>query len=688
MYIRVSNPKFLELGDSGRPAAGYLVYTLVAGTVDTLVATYSDKDLTSLNTNPIVLDANGEADIFTDTAIKLVYTSPTGDLSSPIWTEDYVGEMQANYAVGEATPVTLNNNYVVDTVPAVLSLSNNFMLTMTPDVDNTDTIASNVFTGTGPNDLTAEGPYVGASPAVFTFQIDGTGSGLDVNTSLLLRGDGAGAVFVDSSVSGYAVTAVGDVTQSATYSKFGGKSIYFDGTGDYLTVVDSDDWYFDGDFTVDFWIRFSSIDTGAHNYPFFTQSVGGGYPLQGLILFGGALTWMSYVNAGTPRLNYWVPWTPVINTWYHIAIVRNGNVWNTYINGIAGAKTLAAGAYANAMQNIAAVLEVGGGTIYGDALHGYMDEFRVSKGLARWTSDFAVPDSVDTFKWKKDGGAWTTAVPITGESQVIYEGLEISFSTLIGHVFDDVWAVTTNSPATVNLDSLGSLLVYKNKGGTVTPIDGDDMQAGYPSQLIINQSLNGWMLINPATPVYGPDTIQALRYRKNLVGDYTISLTDQGKELSCNGTLTVSLLSPPEFVNRFIYIVNAGSESVTVDAGAGYVIQSCGDTVGSRYLSLGPYFTGVQLQSNGVDWHIITSVNRTGGSFTCANAAETTVLCPSVTGTSLIFLMPTNAAAGLLQGAASCLYVLSIIAGTSFTVKTANAGAAGGTETFNYFLLH
>lgn len=180
MYIRVSNPKFLELGDSGRPAAGYKVYTLVAGTVDTLLTTYSNRTLTTANTNPIVLDALGECDIFTSGAVKLVYTSPTGSLSSPIWTEDYVAEQQGTVAdKGDGVYVS-NNAYTLDIVPAYTSIPDGFSLVMVPDTTCLGTLVipvgatvPTVFTGTGINDGTFSGRYIGATAgAIFAATID------------------------------------------------------------------------------------------------------------------------------------------------------------------------------------------------------------------------------------------------------------------------------------------------------------------------------------------------------------------------------------------------------------------------------------------------------------------------------------------------------------------------------------
>ena len=88
-------------------------------------------------------------------------------------------------------------------------------------------------------------------------------SGWDNYTKLLLHFDGTdgSTTFVDSSPSGKTVTAVGNAQIDTAQYKFGGASGLFDGNGDYLSVPDSDDWYFGtGDFTIDAWARFANAN--------------------------------------------------------------------------------------------------------------------------------------------------------------------------------------------------------------------------------------------------------------------------------------------------------------------------------------------------------------------------------------------------------------------------------------------
>lgn len=77
---------------------------------------------------------------------------------------------------------------------------------------------------------------------------------------------------------------------------------------------------------------------------------------------------------------------------------------------------------------------------------------------------------------------------------------------------------------------------------------------------------------------------------------------------------------------------------------------------------------------------------RTIGTFTLAAAATTTVAQPAILGNSYVQFGPTNAAAAALMAGAKSLYWSQAdnIAGASFKVKTADASAAAGTETFWY----
>lgn len=74
------------------------------------------------------------------------------------------------------------------------------------------------------------------------------------------------------------------------------------------------------------------------------------------------------------------------------------------------------------------------------------------------------------------------------------------------------------------------------------------------------------------------------------------------------------------------------------------------------------------------------------GTFTMAAAASKSVTDTHAKSTSMIMVMPTNAAAGTLMGSAKSLYITKAVG--SFTVTTASGAAAAGTETFDYIIVN
>ena len=86
--------------NNGEPAAGHQIFVYAAGTT-TKIDTWSDEAQTTLNTNPIILDASGRARIFleaeTSVSYKFVFALPTDTdpPTSPIWTIDAVRSLGA-----------------------------------------------------------------------------------------------------------------------------------------------------------------------------------------------------------------------------------------------------------------------------------------------------------------------------------------------------------------------------------------------------------------------------------------------------------------------------------------------------------------------------------------------------------------------------------------------------------------
>lgn len=79
---------------------------------------------------------------------------------------------------------------------------------------------------------------------------------------------------------------------------------------------------------------------------------------------------------------------------------------------------------------------------------------------------------------------------------------------------------------------------------------------------------------------------------------------------------------------------------------------------------------------------------RINGSFTMTATATLAVAEPRVQANSIVFLQPTNAAAGTMQGGSKNLYPSLISAGVGFTVATADGTDGSATATFSYFVVN
>jgi len=84
--------------------------------------------------------------------------------------------------------------------------------------------------------------------------------------------------------------------------------------------------------------------------------------------------------------------TSVTDTnWHHYAAVRNGNTVTIYLDGTSDATFDATGITFN---NASTVFSIGrAGVFAGQYANGWIDEFRFSKGIARWTANFTPPTS-------------------------------------------------------------------------------------------------------------------------------------------------------------------------------------------------------------------------------------------------------------------------------------------------------
>lgn len=220
--------------------------------------------------------------------------------------------------------------------------------------------------------------------------------GLDIgdpfysSTSLLVNADTT--TLADQSPVVKTITKVGNAGVSFLNSKAGLGSIYFDGTGDYLTIPDSS--AFDlgtGDFTLECWYYPLSVSGAAGFRGLISQrtnaNVDHAFSLfvnQNNAGFGFAFT----LDGSTNNEQYFGS-ALTVNTWYHVAVSRvEANLYFA-VNGAVTAATGSASAVFNSSQPV----QIGRlGTYTGGDLHGYLDSVRVTKGVARYTAAFTPPN--------------------------------------------------------------------------------------------------------------------------------------------------------------------------------------------------------------------------------------------------------------------------------------------------------
>jgi hypothetical protein len=202
------------------------------------------------------------------------------------------------------------------------------------------------------------------------------------NTTLLLNFTKAG-VIDQTGINN--LTTWGDAKISTAVKKYNASSILFDGSGDSLTIASSPLFAFGTrDFTVELWVYFNSISGGCALY----DARDSGNSLGILIGIDGANNSPYFHVSGGNR----ILGTALSNaTWYHIAVARSSGSTKLFVNG-----TQAGSTYTDANNYIAGIPTIGnnssggGGTNY---LNGYIDEFRITRGVARYTTTFTAPTS-------------------------------------------------------------------------------------------------------------------------------------------------------------------------------------------------------------------------------------------------------------------------------------------------------
>jgi len=204
-------------------------------------------------------------------------------------------------------------------------------------------------------------------------------------TSLLLNFTNAG-IFDNTGKNN--LETVGNAQIDTTTKKYGTGSMEFDGTGDWLLMPSSQNFAFGtGPYTVEFWLYKNSSGAGERGI-FQTQTAS----LFGLSIFADGSTLYiderkNAFDGSDPRISG----TITQNDWIHVAVCREGGTGGSlkaFVNGTQLGSTVTSN-----LRNLASTgpTFIGNNSVAANAFIGYIDDLRITKGVARYTTTFTPP---------------------------------------------------------------------------------------------------------------------------------------------------------------------------------------------------------------------------------------------------------------------------------------------------------
>jgi hypothetical protein len=233
-------------------------------------------------------------------------------------------------------------------------------------------------------------------------------AGNDSFTVVLLHGNGtdASTTITDDNFGGSAKTwtAQANAQIDTAQQKLGSASILFDGTGDYCSTPDHADFALgSGEFTVDAWVRFNTLATGtwgagtartimshwvdaSRGWAFVVENSGGNQRM----LFGYTTNGSGITELVSNTISI------STNTWYHMAVDRNNSGTDTitfYLDGVASGNSTTIDAAT--IFDSTGTGQVGGYDGTNSFMNGWLDEIRLSKGVARYAGAGFTPETVE-----------------------------------------------------------------------------------------------------------------------------------------------------------------------------------------------------------------------------------------------------------------------------------------------------
>ena len=375
--------------------------TIAAGT-----ATYSSTDLLPGSAS------DGDQALVTDTNRLYIY-SGSGWYNialinnTPYWVTEASSSYQLNKN-GTSTVITILAVDSDGTQPEYIAAADSDftqMATITKDSDNgrvfivtpIDSESGTSLAGSGTVTFKAsDGVNLATTLSTFniTFAIPNS-----ADTTLLIQAQSGITSQQDTSGNLNVITSHGNATSDAlTPYHPGGYSLYFDGTGDYLTVPNDAGFNFGSDdFTVECWAcPFSTVSGSSHAIVSFYDA-GNNRRCWQIQRNGTGNDFRFYYSTdGTTPLNLAHGTNIYVSTglreqWTHLAVVRNSNTLTLYVNGTSvDSASITGSLNSNATDPLVVGGAISSGTA-GSYYYGYVRDLRIVKGTAVYTSAFTPP---------------------------------------------------------------------------------------------------------------------------------------------------------------------------------------------------------------------------------------------------------------------------------------------------------
>jgi hypothetical protein len=213
-----------------------------------------------------------------------------------------------------------------------------------------------------------------------------------VSLLLHMNGSNGSTTFTDSSSSALTVTANGNAQISTAQSKFGGASGLFDGNGDALTAPNTGGAFSfsSNTYTFEAWIYPVAL-TGFNIISSVSASAVAFFGIIYIAHNGSSLAWGTRHNTGSGITSVDTSGgTLAINTWQHIALSVNAGSAMAFINGtqVGSGVTFTAPAFTPVGVGVGNNANLFSAD---ESFNGYIDDFRITKGVARYTANFTPP---------------------------------------------------------------------------------------------------------------------------------------------------------------------------------------------------------------------------------------------------------------------------------------------------------